>query len=499
MDQNKEYAANRVDLQVLALLARYHAQKIRAGANLALFYGSGDESPLLTSQAHAAAGLEIWERLVRLTDGVYYPRMVFGPRDVGHWKDNLVFVRHDVQRLKEVQDLLHRYGLFDLGLDFGPKVAPLRRAYEPQYASTYPIERRFRPLDPETTYARDRGYGWLEGSGITSSPPMNIPYTSLEGDNLENLALPQAVLYSDFLRGARKSTLLVDLADGDYRITSIVANQPELANGAFQVGPAGEIPAAASVISYALGETGEKSMDLTVTGGRLALEFVPSVGKDWLVSGLVITRRAPHIAHVPVATASPGLPLRIAATITAPDGIEAAALHIQPAGSAEGRQLFMLPSGSQYSVTVTPERKWEGTDVRYLIVARDRGNREVRMPASGEFALRIGYDRDPPAVEHNPATSCEPGKPLRLSFRVQDASGLATVKLHYRHLTQMEEYRVLELTKQGAQYEAIIPEDYIDPRYDLMYYLEAVDRFGNGIFYPDPDRMPPYSIVKVHR
>src|SRR5438876_935062 len=275
--------------QVLPFLARYHAQKIRAGANLALFYASGDESALRTSQSHAAAGLEIWERLVRLTDGLYYPKMVFGPRDVGHWKDNLIFVRHDVQRLEEVQHLLHTYGLFDLGLDFGPKVAPRRSDYEPQYANTYSIERRFRLLDPETAYTRERGYGWLERSGITASPAMSIPYTSLEGDNLENLALPQAVLYRDFLRGSQKLTLLVDLPDGDYRITSIVANQPELAGGAFQIRPAGEGRADGSVISYALAETGDKSMDLTVTGGRLALEFVPSDGKDWLISGLTLT------------------------------------------------------------------------------------------------------------------------------------------------------------------------------------------------------------------
>ena len=498
-DENKEYAANRIDLQVLALLARYHAQKIRAGANLALFYASGDESALRTSQSHAAAGLEIWERLVRLTDGLYYPKMVFGPRDVGHWKDNLIFVRHDVQRLEEVQHLLHTYGLFDLGLDFGPKVAPRRSDYEPQYANTYSIERRFRLLDPETAYTRERGYGWLERSGITASPAMSIPYTSLEGDNLENLALPQAVLYRDFLRGSQKLTLLVDLPDGDYRITSIVANQPELAGGAFQIRPAGEGRADGSVISYALAETGDKSMDLTVTGGRLALEFVPSDGKDWLISGLILTRRAPHIAHVPIVTASPGLPLRVAATITAPDGVGSAALCIQPPGTAEGRQLFMLPSGSQYSVTFTPDRKWEAMDLRYFIVARDRRNRETRLPPRGEFALRVGHDPDPPVVEHNPVALCEPGKPLRLSFRVQDASELMSVKMHYRHLTQMEEYRVVDLTTSGEQYEAAIPGDYINPRYDLMYYLEAVDRFGNGVFYPNPDRVPPYIVVKVRR
>ena len=113
--------------------------------------------------------------------------------------------------------------------------------------------------------------------------------------------------------------------------------------------------------------------------------------------------------------------------------------------------------------------------------------------------LRVGYDPDPPVVEHNPVASCEPGKSLRLSFRVRDASELVSVKMHYSHVTQMEEYRVVDLSTSGEQYEAAIPGDYINPRYDLMYYLEAVDRFGNGVFYPNPDRVPPYIVVKVRR
>src|SRR5437867_2900019 len=258
-DENKEYAANRIDLQVLALLARYHAQKIRAGANLALFYASGDESALRAARSCAAAGLEIWQRLARLTDGVYFSKMVFGPQDVGHWKDNLVFVRHDLQRLEEVQALFDRYGLFELGLDFGPKIMPRRSAYEPEYGNGYSVERRFRSLDPEMNYTRERGYGWRVLTGITASEPMRIPYTSLEGGTLENLLLPSAVLYMDYLRGTQTSALLVDLPDGNYRVTSVVANQPELANGSFQIRAQGRnTPGSGeNSISYALGETGD--------------------------------------------------------------------------------------------------------------------------------------------------------------------------------------------------------------------------------------------------
>jgi hypothetical protein len=46
---------------------------------------------------------------------------------------------------------------------------------------------------------------------------------------------------------------------------------------------------------------------------------------------------------------------------------------------------------------------------------------------------------------------------------------------------------------------ATIPGSYTVPRYDLMYYVEAVDRHGNGAFYPNPDRAVPYVVVKVSR
>jgi hypothetical protein len=70
-------------------------------------------------------------------------------------------------------------------------------------------------------------------------------------------------------------------------------------------------------------------MDLKVTGNALGLDFAPEVGKSWLVSGLVITRRAPQIGHVPIRSAPAGLPSSISATITAPDAVEASTKRVQ--------------------------------------------------------------------------------------------------------------------------------------------------------------------------
>src|SRR5262249_14334544 len=164
------------------------------------------------------------------------------------------------------------------GLDLGPRGGGGGAVYEPLYSATYPVERRFRLLAPETAYARERGYGWLDAAGVTASPPIRVPYTSLEGDNLDDLALPPRVLYRDWLRGDRTARLRADLPDGEYRITAVVANQPELATGAFQLRA---LPEGAGAIRYAVGESGDKSMEVRVSGGALVLELVPEAGGNW--------------------------------------------------------------------------------------------------------------------------------------------------------------------------------------------------------------------------
>lgn len=147
---------------------------------------------------------------------------------------------------------------------------------------------------------------------------------------------------------------------------------------------------------------------------------------------------------------------------------------------------------------------WEAMGITQYRLAKDigvedrRGHR-ARWPDRGSFAVTVGQDSDPPLVEHTPAQSCVPGHPLRLAFRIRDASPLVAAKLHYQHLTRMEQFESAELKASGEFHQATIPGAYIDARYDLIYYVEAVDQFGNATFYPDPDRSLPYVVVKVFR
>jgi hypothetical protein len=48
-------------------------------------------------------------------------------------------------------------------------------------------------------------------------------------------------------------------------------------------------------------------------------------------------------------------------------------------------------------------------------------------------------------------------------------------------------------------YAAAIPGAFIDPKWDPMYFVEAVGKDGAGRMYPDLEREMPYVIVSVKR
>lgn len=111
-------------------------------------------------------------------------------------------------------------------------------------------------------------------------------------------------------------------------------------------------------------------------------------------------------------------------------------------------------------------------------------------------------DRDPPAVVHERVRSIPPGQPVRLTARVTDPSGVQSVRLRYRHVTQFEDYRTLEMLPSAgdtAVYTATVPGEFIVPQWDFMYFLEVIDARGNGANWPDLATEMPYVIVTVER
>jgi hypothetical protein len=104
-----------------------------------------------------------------------------------------------------------------------------------------------------------------------------------------------------------------------------------------------------------------------------------------------------------------------------------------------------------------------------------------------------------PQIDGGRIASARAGQPLRITARVTDPAGVTSVRVRYRHLTQFEDYAALELKPTGepGAFAATIPAEAISPKWDFMYFIEAIDAAGQGAIWPDLAKEAPYVIVKV--
>ncbi|HVS51957.1 MAG TPA: hypothetical protein VHD62_06335 [Opitutaceae bacterium] len=110
-------------------------------------------------------------------------------------------------------------------------------------------------------------------------------------------------------------------------------------------------------------------------------------------------------------------------------------------------------------------------------------------------------DRAKPLVEHTPPHEATPGQPLRIVVRVSDPAAMRAVRLRYRHVTQFEDYATIEMqpTSERGMFAATIPGEFITSKWDVMYFVEAIDAAGHGTIWPDFAREAPYVILRVAR
>ena len=107
----------------------------------------------------------------------------------------------------------------------------------------------------------------------------------------------------------------------------------------------------------------------------------------------------------------------------------------------------------------------------------------------------------PPAVSIEPPGRARPGQDFAILVKAKDPHAIKSMRLRYRHLTQVEDYRTAEMTLDSAAgtFRANIPGAFITPKWDLIYFVEVIGRSGEGRNYPDLDVQAPYVIVPVVR
>ncbi len=531
----KEFWGTKMDVLILSSLARYHGQKIRAASRLGFYYSLGDVSLLREAIDHASRGLEIWRKLSALGSEVYHDKLVFGPTSVGHWKDNIFFVEQDLEALRYQEALFKDVPNFDFGYDFGPKpFTAVNELYSTIYPNYYSIEPRFQGVFPDSVYNSQTGFGWQEGEDLHADPPARISGSVWRGANLSSLTLPGEALLGDFVQGTKPAVFRIDLAEGHYQAAVMITDRRP--NGTDH-GPLslslierfGERPIIVDKV-LRKGELLVAKFNFNMVGTRFStfrVKISAAPGADFILNAFTITRLEPHLAHLPSRSTQPGKELTLKATVTLPSKIEegpkdslsiarGTTSTIEPPARIERvtlvystdegrsfRSLDMPAAGEAvYAATIPAAEVREG-EIRYYLESEDSIGQIVRLPKADAvdpfFRTGVSTDRTPPAVTHVAPPSANPGEALEIKAKVSDASPIAALRLYYRPTRQNYEYSVVTMAPQGGEYRATIPGKAITKEFDIMYYLEAVDAHGNGVFFPNPDIEQPYIIVKVVR
>ncbi len=309
-EQTAEWRSSESDFLVLAHLARYHAQKQIAADQLTWFYRTGDVDGLHSARRELRDAVGTWESLVKLTDRVYPEQMAFGPHDIGHWKDKLPWVRHDVEVVEERARIWEQFGRFQYGFDFGARVSEPRDVLyrRDPYLWSYSVEPRFKSVDPETSYTEATGFGWATAGEREAIPLPAVAYRDLRATLRTPGQLPRNALFGDAIRGRGPQTFRVKTGAGTFQVSML---RPD--------GSADSQPLAAQ---------------------NGVLDIVMKEG-EWTVSGLVIRGKEqpapkasvpqalprPQIDHTPPKGVIAGQPLELTLRISPIKGVTHVRLH----------------------------------------------------------------------------------------------------------------------------------------------------------------------------
>jgi hypothetical protein len=85
------------------------------------------------------------------------------------------------------------------------------------------------------------------------------------------------------------------------------------------------------------------------------------------------------------------------------------------------------------------------------------------------------------ACSHRPAAAFRPGQPLSLELSVATP---VTARIYYRHVSQAERYRTVEMEGKDGTYRTTIPGEYTNSAYPLEYYFELKQGEASAWLYP---------------
>jgi hypothetical protein len=148
-------------------------------------------------------------------------------------------------------------------------------------------------------------------------------------------------------------------------------------------------------------------------------------------------------------------------------------------------------------------RHWEeeysllGRDFEKLLAERTKADPK---PGSTHLTPKV-VQAEPLAVHLASELTVKPNRDYLVSAGVTAPGGVKSVRLRYRHLTQIEDYRIAEMTldAKSGKYVGRIPASFVNSKWDLMYFVEVIGNNHAGRMYPDADSETPYVVATVQR
>lgn len=104
--------------------------------------------------------------------------------------------------------------------------------------------------------------------------------------------------------------------------------------------------------------------------------------------------------------------------------------------------------------------------------------------AAYQKAVIDGGEVSRPQCHHVPASSFRPGKPIPVEITVEAGRALESIRLHYRHVNQADEYQRMAMSGAGRCWRATIPGEYTESPYPLLYFFELHGACGDAWLYP---------------
>jgi hypothetical protein len=138
-------------------------------------------------------------------------------------------------------------------------------------------------------------------------------------------------------------------------------------------------------------------------------------------------------------------------------------------------------------------------DYESLVVARKTA--PAKPDARTVASTRLPPDGLPPLAILSSAETARPGEDVDVTAKVTSSARVKWVRLRYRHLTQYEDYQTADMTfdPETGRYKGRIFGTFVDPKWDLIYFVEVMDAEGRGRMYPDLEKETPYIVVGVQR